>query len=1276
METNTSNSKKAMVSYRQLFKYLSTREKWITFLAFLMSMAQGAMMPLFSVVYGEVTEDLTPTKPAETIRSAASKTALYMFILGIGIFVFSFSGTYLWSYIGAKLTIKVKKMYFSSVLTQEMGWFDQVNPERLTITYVEDMQKFSDAVGFKNHVLIYSVGTAILGFIVGYIYGWLFSAIVTVTFPIIMIGMILFVVVNQRESRMSKKAYESAGASSEQTLGAIKTVKSLNGEDHEFNLYSVALEEAKRVSIRYGFIAAFCYGFFMLCLTSSYGLNYWIGSVLVDKQVHNDNLGESYNIKSVVTIFFAIVNGGFALGNTSPVLRALGMGKEAAYNIYKIIERVSQIPLDNKDAFHPTSINGDIEFLNVHFTYPSRPDNKILNGVSLKIPAGKKVALVGETGCGKSTSIQMIERYYDPSSGVVLIDGKDIKEYNLTSLRKFIGYVGQEPVLFAMSIRENLLIAKPDATDEEMYDALAKANALGFVMHLEHKLDSYVGSGGSQLSGGQKQRLSIARSILQNPKILLLDEATSALDRKNEKEIQDTLDKFAESRTTVTIAHRLSTVMNSDIIYVFEKGRVVESGNHEELFAMGGFYTKLVNIQLKGLQLNEEVKPDEIGVEGDAIVEGNENPNNIEAEPGMIVDTVTNPMIDSSPKLSRRLSSKHSVHSMAEEIKKHEVEEEIKVEKNTKRMRVYLKGNRGFLISGCFFALLSGCVLPLFALFLADMLTVLTKFDVIRAGLGPRLGYTLEQTREETVDIALKFVYIAIFALFTNFIQLSFFNSLAQKITMSIRQDLFRHFITRDQAFFDKRENSPGELCSVLAKDCLIVNSTVSTSYGAILTGVGSFVCGMAIAFYASWRIALVSLACTPLIFITGVVKTKKNKTQTKSGSDETMESKTFQETCTNMRTVLSLNAHPGINKSFNEYVENENKLTTAENFKHSGVESIAQFSTFITYSVVFWAGAEFTLRYGLSFQDLFRSFMGVVFAAFGASMAQQFTSDISEAKKAASRIFDFMDIQNKIRNSSNPCTEPIIGEIEFKNVSFTYPERIAPCFEGLSFRILPKQKVAFAGPSGTGKSTIFSLLYRYYEPSAGQILIDGRDIKEYDIKHLRASLGMVSQEPVLFNQSISYNIRYNREDIGMDQIREAATVANAINFIERDEGVETHNSGDGKGFDRFVGLRGSKLSGGQKQRVAIARTVVRKPCIYMFDEATSALDTESEKIVQEAINNISKENTSLSIAHRISTIRNSDVIFVIDGGKVVEQGTYDYLMASKGVFFKINEAH
>ena len=272
---------------------------------------------------------------------------------------------------------------------------------------------------------------------------------------------------------------------------------------------------------------------------------------------------------------------GFNISQSAPSLKKIAEGRQAAARIFEIIDRVPKIK-NRPNPIKPSDFKGVIKFENVTFSYPKEPTKKILDNVSLEFNTHSS-ALVGESGCGKSTIFQLLMRFYDPDEGRITMDGVDLRDLDLVWLRENIGYVGQEPVLFATSIRENLSFGKEDATDEEINEALRKAEAYDFVQTLENKLDTYVGTGGGQLSGGQKQRIAIARALLRNPKLLLLDEATSALDRKNERLIQETLDKIAQQRTTITIAHRTKTIMHCNMIYVLNKGTVEEKGTFTQL---------------------------------------------------------------------------------------------------------------------------------------------------------------------------------------------------------------------------------------------------------------------------------------------------------------------------------------------------------------------------------------------------------------------------------------------------------------------------------------------------------------------------------------------------------------------------------------------------------------------------------------------------------------------------------------------------------------------
>ena len=343
-----------------------------------------------------------------------------------------------------------------------------------------------------------------------------------------------------------------------------------------------------------------------------YGLGFWYGiKRIMDSREGEDckscaptdldcmETCQQYTSGNIFTIFVCVLVGSFRIGFLAPYLEAFTIARGAAGQIYRIIERVPSIDSISENGKKPGTISGSIKFRNVSFSYPSRPDTPILKNLNLDVPAGKTIALVGPSGCGKSTLIQLVQRFYDPDEGSVQLDGDNIKDLNLGWLRNHVGIVGQEPVLFNLTIRENICLSNPSASDFDIEKACKEANAFNFIQALPDKLNTMVGEGGTQLSGGQKQRIAIARSLVRNPKILLLDEATSALDTRSEKTVQDALDKARNGRTTIIVAHRLSTIRSADIIVALEKGVVRETGRHDELMASAdGLYHSLVSRQL------------------------------------------------------------------------------------------------------------------------------------------------------------------------------------------------------------------------------------------------------------------------------------------------------------------------------------------------------------------------------------------------------------------------------------------------------------------------------------------------------------------------------------------------------------------------------------------------------------------------------------------------------------------------------------------------------
>jgi len=297
--------------------------------------------------------------------------------------------------------------------------------------------------------------------------------------------------------------------------------------------------------------------------------------------------------------FSSVIFGAQSAGTIFSFAPDMGKSKQAASELKTLFDRKPEIDTWSTDGYKLDRVEGNIEFRDVHFRYPTRPEQPVLRGLNLTVKAGQYIALVGASGCGKSTTIQLLERFYDPLAGGVFLDGKDISSYNVKDYRSFLALVSQEPTLYQGTVRENILLGadREDVPEEDVIRACKDANIYDFILSLPDGFSTVVGSKGGMLSGGQKQRVAIARALLRDPRVLLLDEATSALDSESEKVVQHALDAAAKGRTTIAVAHRLSTIQKADMIYVFDQGRIVESGTHQELLNSAGKYSELVNLQ-------------------------------------------------------------------------------------------------------------------------------------------------------------------------------------------------------------------------------------------------------------------------------------------------------------------------------------------------------------------------------------------------------------------------------------------------------------------------------------------------------------------------------------------------------------------------------------------------------------------------------------------------------------------------------------------------------
>ena len=1249
---NPSEAKKPekQISFFAIFRFATRKDKLIIAIGCLAGLAEGACQPLFAILFGNITNSLGGEGASfDTFVDDAADLAVKYIYVGLLGLVGGYLGYSTWMRTGEKTAIDIRKRYFRSLLQQEIAFYDEINPNELSTRIAEECFNIQEGIGSRVPTFCHCIGLLIAGLIVGFIKGWHLALILIGFSPVTVIVGAIFISGIQKLSKINTEAFARAGAISEEVLNSIRTVISLSGHQREMKRYESTLLANSKLIAKYTVIAGIAIGMIIFTVQFVYAFGFFIGSIFVKNQVNNPTTDKPYTAGDVLTVFMAIMNVTFVPTMMTPCIKAFTIAKQNAVRAFEIIDRVSKISIQDEKGLKPSGCTGNIQFKDVTFAYPLKKERVILNGISFEIKPNEKTALVGESGCGKTTCMQLIERFYDleaKENGSITIDGNELKSLNLRWMRENIGYVGQEPVLFATSIRENLLMAKENATDDQIWDALKKANASEFVQGLPDKLGTFVGNGGTALSGGQKQRLAIARAILKNPKILLLDEATSALDRKNEMEIQKTLDEISKGRTTIVIAHRLSTIINSDKIIVFDEGKIVEEGNHEELVAKKGKYYALQHLQLQTQMIVEEKKPEEVELRQSTVTNDVETPLTVGPEEMLI-------------KVDDGLENKKK---KAAEKKKRGSTFGLFI-----RLYGYSKDNVKLIVIGSLAVALQGVTFPMISVLMSNMLTVLSFPE--RPNFNKRAGLFCGL-----------FLLNAIVVLFTMCICMSCFSLAAERIARRLRTDVFRKYVTMHVGWFDEPANAPGALGSRLSTDATLLNNLTSQVFSHYVQGAASFCTGVVIAFIADWRLALLGLASAPLIVFAGVTRAfvaKKNFGKSKDAYEESI--KFASEAVNNMRTVASFGTEDKLLKNYSEKLAGPERRAMKSAQLSALALGVGNFFNYGIYGMLFYVGAILMRDYNIGFTNMYMAIMGINQGCTSLSNILQFASDVGNAHKAADNIFSTLDTKSAIdiNDSRQTVRKTIKGDIEFRNVWFKYPTREKQILENFNLKIDASKKIALVGPSGCGKSTVLALLQRFYDVDRGEVLIDGINIKDYDLTHLRRTFGVVSQEPVLFNGTIEYNIKYARQDATDEEMKEAATKANAIGFIEKNEFDQIEDAAEaakkyGTGFQRKVGPKGSQMSGGQKQRIAIARAIITNPSVLILDEATSALDAENEKIVQDALDKIMAGKTSVIVAHRISTIRDADEILVFSDGQIIERGNYQQLTEMQGAFYRL----
>ncbi|KAL6615352.1 hypothetical protein ACP70R_037622 [Stipagrostis hirtigluma subsp. patula] len=563
------------VPLRRLFAFADRTDAALMAVGAVAAVANGMAQPLMTFIFGHII-DAFGSAASPHILHTVTKVIMNFVYLAIGAGLASTLQVSCWTITGERQAARIRALYLKAILRQDIAFFDmEMSTGEVVERMAGDTFLIQDAIGEKVGKSIQLLSTFIGGFIIAFVRGWLLALVMLSSIPpMIVAGATVSKLMTRLSTRMQAK-YGDAGNVVEQTLGAIRTVVSFNGEKQAIIKYNKFIRKAYESALQEGAVNGLGLGSVMAVLFCSYGLAVWYGSRLIVERGYNGGM--------IISVIMAVMIGAMSLGQATPSVRAFAEGQGAAYRMFKIIERKPDIDVYDTTSIILEDIRGDVELKDVYFSYPTRPGHLVFDGFSLQVPSGSTMALVGESGSGKSTVISLVERFYDPHAGVVLIDGVDIRRMKLGWLREKIGLVSQEPVLFSTTIRENIAYGKEDLTLNEIKRAIELANASNFIDKLPNGLETMVGEHGTQLSGGQKQRIAIARAIVKNPRILLLDEATSALDMESERVVQEALNRVMLERTTIIVAHRLSTVKNADVISVLQHGNIVEQGVYSQL---------------------------------------------------------------------------------------------------------------------------------------------------------------------------------------------------------------------------------------------------------------------------------------------------------------------------------------------------------------------------------------------------------------------------------------------------------------------------------------------------------------------------------------------------------------------------------------------------------------------------------------------------------------------------------------------------------------------